>query len=140
MTDYTNNYEVGYKKPPKSGQFKPGHSGNPKGRPKDSKSLITIADDILSEKITINENGVQKSIPKREAIMRRIINYCMSGDLKSAQMLTTILKGTSLMAEEIDESKSIIPENEAAKIFESLMAHGNSLEEIDDEDDEDEDK
>ena len=26
-------YDVGYGKPPKSGQFKPGQSGNPKGRP-----------------------------------------------------------------------------------------------------------
>ena len=27
-------YEVGYKKPPKHGQFKPHQSGNPKGRPR----------------------------------------------------------------------------------------------------------
>ena len=27
-------YEVGYRKPPKEHQFKPGQSGNPKGRPK----------------------------------------------------------------------------------------------------------
>ncbi|MGA2795658.1 MAG: DUF5681 domain-containing protein [Roseiarcus sp.] len=27
-------YDVGYCKPPKSGQFKPGQSGNPHGKPK----------------------------------------------------------------------------------------------------------
>ena len=38
MTETTSNskreYEVGYKKPPKEGQFKKGQSGNPRGRPK----------------------------------------------------------------------------------------------------------
>ena len=34
MTDTNKDYEVGYKKPPKEYQFKPGVSGNPKGRPK----------------------------------------------------------------------------------------------------------
>ena len=31
-------YEVGYKKPPKATRFKPGLSGNPKGRPRCAKS------------------------------------------------------------------------------------------------------
>ena len=34
MSEHPDEYEVGYKKPPKSGQFQPGKSGNPKGRPK----------------------------------------------------------------------------------------------------------
>ena len=33
-------YEVGYGKPPKSTQFKPGRSGNPKGRTKGSRNGI----------------------------------------------------------------------------------------------------
>jgi len=34
-------YKVGYGKPPKSGKFVKGISGNPKGRPKNSKNLTT---------------------------------------------------------------------------------------------------
>ena len=31
-------YEVGYGKPPEASRFKPGRSGNPKGRPRGSKN------------------------------------------------------------------------------------------------------
>jgi hypothetical protein len=33
-SDFSKEYEIGYKKPPRKNQFKPGQSGNPKGRPK----------------------------------------------------------------------------------------------------------
>jgi hypothetical protein len=34
-----NDDEVGYGKPPKHGQFKPGKSGNPRGRPRGAHGL-----------------------------------------------------------------------------------------------------
>ena len=38
--DQEPDYEVGYGKPPHHTRFKPGVSGNPRGRPKDAKNLI----------------------------------------------------------------------------------------------------
>ncbi|WP_345821102.1 DUF5681 domain-containing protein [Methylobacterium fujisawaense] len=35
-------YEVGYRKPPRHTQFKPGTSGNRRGRPRRSKNIDTL--------------------------------------------------------------------------------------------------
>ena len=47
-----NDDEVGYAKPPKDAQWKPGQSGNPSGRPKGRSDLLQEAAAILSEPVT----------------------------------------------------------------------------------------
>ena len=42
-------YEVGYGRPPKNSQFKPGQSGNPRGRRKVSGNIWNEARDAFSE-------------------------------------------------------------------------------------------
>ena len=49
----TGEYEVGYRKPPKHTQFKPGQSGNPKGYKKHLKSLKTLLMEALNERILV---------------------------------------------------------------------------------------
>ena len=43
-------YEVGYGKPPKHTQFKPGQSGNRKGRPRGQRNFRTVVNDALKRK------------------------------------------------------------------------------------------
>jgi hypothetical protein len=86
-------YEIGYARPPKSGQFKKGQSGNSKGRRKGSKLFAEIVSDALDEKVTINENGSRKMITKREALAKQVANKGATGDLRSIKLLFEILEG-----------------------------------------------
>jgi hypothetical protein len=80
-------YEVGYGKPPRHTQFKPGCSGNPRGRPKDSKNLSTLLHEALNEPVVVTENGRRRKVSKRQAVIKQLVNRSAQGDLKAMQML-----------------------------------------------------
>lgn len=79
--------EVGYGKPPRRHQFKPGQSGNPKGRKKGVKNEITILQELLQHKVTLNERGKTRKIILLEAILRKVADDCLRGNIKSAGFL-----------------------------------------------------
>ena len=79
--------DAGYGKPPRAHQFKPGKSGNPKGRPKGAKSEATILQELLQHKIGLSEHGKSRRITLHEAILRRIAEDCLKGNTKSAAFL-----------------------------------------------------
>lgn len=83
---------VGYKNPPKRARFKKGKSGNPAGRPKGSRSFMSLLAQALNERVTISEGGCRTQITKREALAKQIANKGAAGDLKVAMMLLGLLK------------------------------------------------
>ena len=88
-------YEVGYGKPPKSGQFKPGQSGNRKGRPKKSKNSATLLNLELDQRIVIQENGKRRTITKREAVMKQLVNGAVSGNIRKTAMVIKLVDQTA---------------------------------------------
>ena len=72
-------YEVGYRKPPKSGRFKKGASGNPSGRPRKPLGFGSLQPE-LNQPLTITENGKQKVITKREGIKKQLLNKALTGN------------------------------------------------------------
>jgi len=81
-------YEVGYRKPPKHKQFKPGQSGYPRGRPKGSKNEATILRELLDgKKLEIRERGRTRKVTVREAILLRVIEDALKGNTKSAAFI-----------------------------------------------------
>ena len=80
-------YNVGYSRPPKDYQFKPGKSGNPKGRPKGAKSEATILHGILHERIEVQQAGRPRKISTLEALLLKCRNAALGGDLKALAFL-----------------------------------------------------
>jgi Family of unknown function (DUF5681) len=94
--------EVGYGKPPRANQFKPGKSGNPKGRPAGARSEATILQDLVQRKIGLSERGKTRRITLLEGILRRIAEDSLKGNTKSAAFLLNRLY--AITSNEPDES------------------------------------
>lgn len=102
-------YEIGYRRPPSSGKFKKGTSGNPKGRPKGTRNFLTLLDQELAQTIVVNENGKKKSISRMQAMVKRIVSGALQGDQKALLTLVEILRRTgSFEPKEVDE---LLPDN-----------------------------
>ncbi|MCX7307059.1 MAG: DUF5681 domain-containing protein [Afipia sp.] len=78
---------VGYRRPPKSGQFRPGQSGNPKGRKKRVANFKTDLTEELSETITIRENGRERRISKQRAFVKALMALAIKGDIRAINAL-----------------------------------------------------
>lgn len=84
---------VGYGKPPKSGQFKKGRSGNPKGRPKGPDQRMSPAYlfwKVANEDVPIEVNGDRLMMTRLEALFRMLQNLALSKNASAARLLHKI--------------------------------------------------
>ena len=84
------NERVGYRRPPVATRFRAGTSGTPRGRPKGARNLSTIIAAALSERVTVNENGRRRRIPKLEAAIKQLVNRAASGELRATQLMLAL--------------------------------------------------
>lgn len=87
-------YEVGYRRPPAHSRFKPGQSGNPKGRPKGSQNLRTLFNKILREKVSLREGARVRKVSKAEAVLRSLVVGAMKGDPKNVVTMFKLAEQT----------------------------------------------
>lgn len=73
-----NNREVGYKKPPAQTRFKPGQSGNPKGRPKSA-----LYSDALRRKLSEVDETDEHKRTYAEILAEQAIIKAKSGDIQA---------------------------------------------------------
>jgi hypothetical protein len=84
-------YEVGFGKPPKKSRFKPGISGNPKGRPKRKPSALAgIIGSALSALIEYQERGNTKTTTRHQLNLKMLIERAIKGDLDAADLVLKV--------------------------------------------------
>lgn len=98
------NYEIGYGKPPRHMQFRKGQSGNPKGRPPGAKNTVTLLNEALDETVIVTENGRRKTITKKQAIVKQIVNKAAGGDYRAIQLL--LLNQIPLIEARLESSRA----------------------------------
>ena len=87
QSDDKQNSAVGYGRPPVNRQFKPGQSGNPRGRPKGSKNLLTIFAEAMSRPVTVRDKGKIRRLSKLELMVEVMVNKALAGDPKAFAMV-----------------------------------------------------
>lgn len=86
---------VGYKRPPKASRFKPGQSGNPKGRPRREQPEIDRAEifrRVALETIEIPTESRPSRMHRFEALIRRLRAMALNGDQSAVRLLEQLRK------------------------------------------------
>ena len=120
MTNKDSKYKVGYGCPPKEHQFKPGQSGNPKGRPKKHNNFAEDVLEEMSEMITVQENGKLTKITKKRALAKRLIADSLSGKVSAIKILTPILAGETKITKDLEEELTL----QDSQILEDYIQRG----------------
>lgn len=75
-------YEVGYGKPPKANQFKPGRSGNVSGKKRKREGVLDI-DEILDQLVEVSADGKLTPMEPRKIALLAQIKKAKNGDLQA---------------------------------------------------------
>jgi hypothetical protein len=89
---------VGYGRPPKHSRFKPGQSGNLRGRPP-------------GVKVTVTENGRSRRVPRLEAILLRAAGEASRGDARALRLLLQLTERYGESAQSAAERETTAAED-----------------------------
>ena len=84
MTENEKADTVGYKRPPREHQFRPGQSGNPSGRPKGARNFKTELREELSELVTVRDGDREIEVSKQRALIKSLVAAAIDGNQRAA--------------------------------------------------------
>ena len=111
-TSKLDDYKVGYSKPPIATRFKPGQSGNPKGRPKGIRPVGAVLQDIIQQKVAVTEGGKTRRLPALEVMLRRLANDAMRSDQKAIKLLLSLVDRYAESPEAALQLRDLLDEDE----------------------------
>jgi hypothetical protein len=114
--DDLNNEVIGKGRPPKAYRFKPGTSGNPKGRPNGYRNFKKLFENVLNREVEIKWNGGVDTVTLAEAVCMMLAKAAMSGDSRAIESFL-------VRAEKYSEAdKAVEPATELPEDDEAILA------------------
>ena len=86
--------KVGYCRPPRATRFRPGQSGNPRGRPRKPKPIQDLLATELRRRVAIRENGREQKVQKLELVVKRLVHDAIQGNYPAVRLLIDLIKVT----------------------------------------------
>jgi Family of unknown function (DUF5681) len=93
-----------YRNPPAHSRFKPGHSGNPLGRPKKRKTVADELSEELAQVIRVREGTRTVELTKARAIAKELLRHAMDGDLRAATIVVSCAGRSSYSDDAIEDT------------------------------------
>lgn len=103
-----NKSEIGYGRPPVHTQFKPGQSGNRRGRPKFPRDIEAVARRALNKKAIVTVQGRRRRLTKLEITFDQLANKSASGDIQAALAITKLMGYPKKKIEETPKMEKLI--------------------------------
>lgn len=89
-SDDSQDYEVGYKKPPVATRFKPGNTVNSHRRPRQAATLAEVLQRALDAP-AVGPDGKRRRLSKRELTIRGLVERSAGADLAAIKLLFDLL-------------------------------------------------
>lgn len=121
MSSINTEKAIGYKRPPLDSQFKPGQSGNRKGRPKGRANMADAMRQSVNEPVTVIINSKKHTMPSAEAMLRKTLANALKSDSRSIDDIFHILEMTGRTADisetERDRRRITLPRSFSAEEY-----------------------
>jgi len=121
MSDKKRNYRIGYCRPPHHSRFQKGQSGNPKGRPGGSKNLLTLFTEALNEEVIVADDGGQRKITKREAMVKQVVDRSTIADPRAVKIVLDVMQRIEIRTDAASSETSAFTQDDE-KTIEQLKA------------------
>ena len=123
ITDAANpDKKVGYKRPPLHTRFRPGMSGNPRGRQKGVRNFAADVKRTLEIPVTLSENGKSKRVSTQEALILRLREKALKGDARALETLLSLARTHN--EDFADQSQDGSPIGEDQAILDAYLEEG----------------